>query len=250
MNDDVTALIHAYLDGELTDRQRRELGDWLRQSPRNVDRFVAECRLHSELFDAHGGEWNAVEPPNEPGDFSRQPSPADNPPASLPFAPAIIQGSSDLNSSLSPLGGFFFSYAAAAVIVTVGLLIGWAYHVPVYQQFADNARQSDGASLHPEPEMVFVGRVTGMVDCHWADPKTGTIVYAYVPLGRKYTLASGLMEIAYDTGARVILEGPCAYEVESKAGGCLTVGRLTAKVEKRAAGKRERETRDAEDAGR
>ena len=54
MNDDAAALIHAYLDGELTDRQRRELGDWLRQGPDNVDRFVAECRLHSELFDATG----------------------------------------------------------------------------------------------------------------------------------------------------------------------------------------------------
>ena len=29
----------------------------------------------------------------------------------------------------------------------------------------------------------------------------------YVPLGRKYALASGLMEISYDTGTKVILEG-------------------------------------------
>ena len=85
--------------------------------------------------------------------------------------------------------------------------------------------------LHPEPEMVFVGRVTGMSDdCQWADQKTGTFNYAYVPLGRKYALASGLMEITYDTGARVILQGPCTYTVESKTGGYLLLGRLTARV--------------------
>ena len=55
--------------------------------------------------------------------------------------------------------------------------------------------------------MVFVGRVTGIVDCLWADSKTGTVDYAYVPLGRKYALASGLMEITYNTAPRSSSKG-------------------------------------------
>ena len=43
------------------------------------------------------------------------------------------------------------------------------------------------------------------------------------------------MEITYDTGARVILQGPVTYEVESLAGGYLSVGKLTGKVENDAA---------------
>ena len=39
------------------------------------------------------------------------------------------------------------------------------------------------------------------------------------------------MEISYDSGAKVILQGPVRYEVESAAGGFLSVGKLTAKVE-------------------
>ena len=39
------------------------------------------------------------------------------------------------------------------------------------------------------------------------------------------------MEITYDTGAKVILQGPVTYEVESAVGGFLSVGKLTAKVE-------------------
>ena len=56
-----------------------------------------------------------------------------------------------------------------------------------------------------------------------------------MPLGRKYALASGLMEITYDTGAKVILQGPVTYEVESKNGGFLSVGKLTGKVTTQAA---------------
>ena len=72
--------------------------------------------------------------------------------------------------------------------------------------------------------MVFVARVTGMADCRWADAKTATINLRGVPLGRKYALAAGLMEITYDTGARVILQGPCAYEVESNNRRLLVAG--------------------------
>ena len=46
-------------------------------------------------------------------------------------------------------------------------------------------------------------------------------------------LASGLMEITYDTGAKVILQGPVTYEVESANGGFLSVGKLTARLEKK-----------------
>ena len=43
------------------------------------------------------------------------------------------------------------------------------------------------------------------------------------------------MEITYDTGAKVILQGPVTYEVESQ-GGFLSVGKLTARVEKKTEG--------------
>jgi hypothetical protein len=84
----------------------------------------------------------------------------------------------------------------------------------------------------PNPSTI-VGRITGMADCQWADPSTQAINGAYVRLNRKYALASGLMEITYDTGAKVVLQGPVTYEVESPAGGYLSVGRLTARLEKK-----------------
>ncbi len=57
-----------------------------------------------------------------------------------------------------------------------------------------------------------------------------------VSLGDVLALKSGLLELTYDTGARVILQGPVSYKVDSIAGGYLTIGKLTAKLEKRGQG--------------
>ena len=54
-------------------------------------------------------------------------------------------------------------------------------------------------------------------------------------LGDRFEIRSGLLEITYDTGAKVLLQGPVTYEVESKTGGFLSVGKLTGKVEVEAA---------------
>ena len=79
----------------------------------------------------------------------------------------------------------------------------------------------------------LVGRITGLADCKFSDDKDSLppVGFAYVPLGRKYKLDSGLMEITYFSGAKVILQGPVAYEVESANGGFLSLGKMTACVE-------------------
>ena len=69
-----------------------------------------------------------------------------------------------------------------------------------------------------------------MVDCRCAGAAVDS---PSVPLGRKYELTSGLMEITYDSGAKVILQGPVTFDVEAN-GGYLAVGKLTGKLEKNA----------------
>jgi hypothetical protein len=163
----------------------------------------------------------------------------DDRPPSVPIPPIIVQ--TDPTSlfqypqgiDLFSTGGFFFSYLLAAVIVGFGLLIGWTCQVSHNLEVAKGERPAATTVISAERRFVLVGRVTGMVNSRWADPATGTLVGAHVPLGRKYALASGMIEITYDTGARVILQGPCTYEVESKAGGYLSIGRLSALVEKK-----------------
>ena len=116
--------------------------------------------------------------------------------------------------------GMPLAYLVATVVTGLGLLIASHVYVSRPEQVA---RTSVPAAV-VEPKAEMVGRITGMVDCKWNGGSR-------VSLGQKYELASGLMEITYDTGAKVILQGPVTYSVETN-GGYLAVGKLTGKLEK------------------
>jgi hypothetical protein len=152
-----------------------------------------------------------------------------------PIAPAGNPGR--LGAAIQSTVGVFSSgwpvaYLIATVIFGIGLLVGALVHVSRPPQVAVPSTPDPSPILISRP-VESVGRITAIVDCQWAEPSTEPVDGAYVPLGRKYALASGLMEITYDSGARVILQGPVTYEVESAAGGYLSVGKLTAKLEKK-----------------
>ena len=133
--------------------------------------------------------------------------------------------------------GWPLAYLVATVIFGVGLVIGSRIYVSHPEQVA---RQSVPLPSPLSPLPSIVGRITGMVDCRW-ERRRGTVPlwakhpravpakgncppFSLVSLGDKFALASGLMEITYDTGAKVILQGPVTYEVESADSGYL-VGR-------------------------
>ncbi|MBU4400226.1 MAG: FecR family protein [Planctomycetes bacterium] len=168
----------------------------------------------------------AVELPHQPE--SRTPNPES------PFPPIILDLSPTTHyppSTSDFIGSWAFACMVATVIVGAMLLGFWAIKVTHHQHFA--TAPSKSVPSDARPEFVFVGRITGLVDVKWSDdprflPPYG---FAYVPLGGKYILDAGLMEITYDSGAKVILQGPCTYEVESSSGGYLALGKLTTRVE-------------------
>ena len=63
MTDDPEALIHGYLDDQLSDEQVRELNDWIKQDVRNAQRFASCSLLHDRLHDHYrsravlSGNW-------------------------------------------------------------------------------------------------------------------------------------------------------------------------------------------------
>jgi hypothetical protein len=168
---------------------------------------------------------------------------AEDAPAAEVVPPIIVDSSPDarrpLAVSLSP-GGFLFSYVVGAVLLGIGLLAGWTWTVSGYHPLPLTLGAAPQAlpSAESEPVAPSVGRITGLVDCRWASPQAGLPAYPAftgdaVALGRRYDLASGFMEITYDTGATVVLQGPAVYEVESASGGFLSLGKLAARVESR-----------------
>lgn len=75
-----------------------------------------------------------------------------------------------------------------------------------------------------------VGRVTNLAGCRWDAESPPLSFYDRVAIGQKIQLAAGLLEIRYDTGATVVLQGPVTYEIRSENSGFLASGKMTGKV--------------------
>jgi hypothetical protein len=125
--------------------------------------------------------------------------------------------------------GWPLAYLIAAVVLSVGLVIGAFTYISQPRQVAV-IPSAPGSSAH-EPLATSPARVTTTVDCQWAAGVAPLHVNDDLPLGREIKLKSGLMEITYNSGAKVILQGPVTYEIESTSGGYLSVGKLTARLE-------------------
>jgi hypothetical protein len=145
--------------------------------------------------------------------------------------------------------GWPVAYLVAMVVLGIGFLIGSLIPAsPSARIAAKSVPLPSPLSSHPS----VVGRITGVVDCQWKEGSEGrgqgagaedsqsriSDFKSYVSLGDKLALSSGLLEITYDSGAKVILQGPVTYEVESRHGGFLSVGKLTARLEMKGEGGR------------
>jgi len=135
--------------------------------------------------------------------------------------------------------GFFsqelpFSLLIATLLTGFGLWIASLVYVSSPEKIAqDSSSLPSKAAIDPTLEVV--GKITSMADCRWSEEGRPPSGYDNVLLGRQFMLDSGLMEITYKTGAKVVLQGPVTYNVDSKNGGFMSVGKLTGKVENKTA---------------
>jgi hypothetical protein len=148
------------------------------------------------------------------------------------------------------------AYLIATAVLAIGALVGAVTYVSQPERIAV---QPPVHKLPAAPsEATSIARITAMVDCVWErtgfgvqgsdaailpSPACGrgaggegglhspAVTNSPLHLGDRLALRSGLLELTYDSGARVILQGPVAYEVDSPAGGYLSLGKLTARLD-------------------
>jgi hypothetical protein len=116
----------------------------------------------------------------------------------------------------------------------------WQYKIGDRINQSEFVRSVLPAKSVSESDVATVGHITKMRDCKWADAPLAEItvparrrdvsVTAPISVGREFILDSGQMELTFSSGARVILQGPVSFQVESN-GGLLSVGVLTGKYE-------------------
>ena len=95
------------------------------------------------------------------------------------------------------------------------------------------AQDADMAAIQPasKSSRLIVGKITAMSNCRWA-VAGGYPCGEPVAQGRSYAMNAGLLEITYDMGAKVIVEGPAIYVADAHNGGVLLFGKMTAYVGK------------------
>jgi hypothetical protein len=136
----------------------------------------------------------------------------------------------------SSASGAPFCYTFALLVLAVGMLAAWRWTPPngavcdVTIAVPLGFAATGPGTVPGERQVPLIGRITRVNNCQWADPSTAGKVGDAVPLGRRFALTAGLLEITYNTGATVVLYGPVMYEAESVRGGFLALGRLTARI--------------------
>jgi len=93
----------------------------------------------------------------------------------------------------------------------------------------------NGSGVMPDAD-VLVARLTASKDCVWGTGSSSVNPGDHLRSGQGVELAAGLAEITFDSGARVVLEGPSAIDVDSAWGLTLHCGTLKASVPPQAIG--------------
>ena len=94
------------------------------------------------------------------------------------------------------------------------------------RNLASSPLPSSSFILHPSPPVAWLAAA----NCQWVDPKSALGEGAELVAGRKLELASGQVEIVFQSGAEVKLHGPAIFEIQSANSGFLTIGRLSARA--------------------
>ena len=252
--DDLWPLLDAVCEGELTPEQWSKLELCLEQSPDAQRILMDHIWLCTQVNAWSKGErWamaglarvagtlrtgsdSAVEPPVSGGAGVATPHRLID---SRPPNDALPLVSAPSWSFTVPLGGVLFAYVLAALLLGAGVLTAFlAFGVSGDRDAAADAQSFakplPGTDARQAP---IVGYVTNVPTCKWLDSGTAVALASPVLLGRTFALASGSLEITYNTGERIILHGPATYQTRWPKGGFLSQGRLTAlAIAARAAG--------------
>ncbi len=177
------------------------------------DVYTDYMHLHASIMYWSGGEKEAIS--SQPLAVSDQPS------ASFDAHPTPRSKSWLDRASRHPL----MPSIGVAVAIFVAVVLAAAL-TPVGQWIAGGGGD-DKNDLKPAAEPEFVARLSNWHNAVWLDDTRPPLRDPRLAVGRRLVLGSGFAEITYDTGARVLLEGPAEFEVLTLKEGRLQVGKAT-----------------------
>jgi hypothetical protein len=248
---ELQGLLDCLLDGDLTEQDRLRLNALLRAGTEAQDFFITytgissglmwDGQLASETLRPSLGGTNVV-PSGAPVDAPSFTTPLESGVVADSLVPFALTRSPlfppSINLRHSLLAGAPLCYAVAVLMMGVGMLAAWMWETPSNRPAATISRAipqpvRQSAPHKDRQQRQSVGKITRMSGSKWRDEKIAEEAKE-VPVGGEYLLTSGMLEITYNTGAKVVLEGRTRYIVDSPSSGLLLVGKLTVKTEAKA----------------
>lgn len=224
-------LIDRYVDGSITESEFVELQETVKGSPKKL-------RFYQQYVGVHGTLREARPLPGSLTNVQAEPARQDAPSSGV---------------TIAPIGHISFGQLAAlGSLLCLLIVCGFAWtrygrdsgvagttefdpqvaanlETPIVTQSEDSIY--DGSDRDVEQPVSYVAQVTSVSsDLAWGDRTDAADFFYRVGLGNRIELDSGLVEISYFSGAKIILRGPSRYVVTGEASGTLESGELTGHV--------------------
>jgi hypothetical protein len=138
--------------------------------------------------------------------------------------------------------------AVAAAASVIAVILGWQYWTMLtkfdrlYSLAAlpdpvQHGRLRKGArNAAIQPGSATVARVTGVVDCRWPAGELALKFGDQLAPGQQVKMSRGLLQLTFDTGAKVVMEGPADFTATTPTEATLSQGRIAAAVPRFARG--------------
>jgi hypothetical protein len=205
---ELQSLVGQLVDGQLSDADRTRLDDWLRADAEARADYLRYITVHARLHLKHAVQSDPLAVP-----------------AKQATTPVV-----ELDERLPIWQSHPVQFGLGVAAMT---LFGWYLLFSFIGVWRREGHMAD-APGGPTPQPV-VAQLIADDDCQWADggaPLVGHYLLRNTPLD----LRSGLAQIEFKSGARVLLQGPVVFRPVSENGGELLAGRLTARVPEQAHG--------------
>jgi hypothetical protein len=209
-------------NGPLAEHELRELEVYLQQ-PEQRQLYLNHCRLHCELALAIRGQQvidGLTAPPV--GAATQAPHSA---------GLSVISRTLPVRGHVSRRFDFRgppMRLAAASLLVAGLFWTFWAYLIHV--------GQDDLFKRTNEGEGISAATLLVAEDCKWSSSERAAAPGESLSASRSLQIESGVMEIAFGDGTRVVVEGPADFAIHSSSQGFLRRGRLLATVPHEAIG--------------
>ena len=201
--DQLDALLGSLLDRTATDATWSQLGTLLQDNPAAQDEYLAFLAVHTELVWKHESAPQ-LQVPAEDTSLEEDKRRDEFTSTLTPRSKSLLDW-----ASRNPKGPAI----AIAVTVLIAALVVMGL-VPVKEWTAGRGK-NDAEGQPPEDPAAseFVAILNNAHQAKWLDGTRPRLKDPRLRVGRRLAIASGLIEVKYYTGARVVIEGPAEFTV-------------------------------------